>query len=176
MPHPLSVFHFCPVCGSEHFEEDNEKSKRCSDCGFEYFLNPSSATAAFILNDHDELLAVTRKKEPMRGTLDLPGGFCDIGETAEEGVIREVMEETRLVVERAEYLFSYPNAYVYSGFEVPTMDMFFLCRVPDTTVVSVDDDADEYQWLPLDKIRIEEFGLDSIRKGLQDFILYYKNR
>ena len=49
--HVLEKFQYCPVCGSKHFVEQNEKSKRCESCGFEYFLNPSSAVAAFILND-----------------------------------------------------------------------------------------------------------------------------
>jgi 8-oxo-dGTP pyrophosphatase MutT (NUDIX family) len=108
--HPLSKFRFCPVCGSHHFAANSDKSKKCADCGFEYFLNASAANVAFILNARRELLVVTRKKEPARGTLDLPGGFADIGETAEEGVMREVMEETGLEVTALRYLFSLPTA------------------------------------------------------------------
>ena len=88
----LDKFRYCPVCGSKHFEESTAKSKRCRNCGFEYFLNASSATAAFILNARGELLVERRKEEPGRGTLDLPGGFCDTGETLEEGMVREVLE------------------------------------------------------------------------------------
>ena len=84
--HVLDKFRYCPVCGSKHFVEQNEKSKRCESCGFEYFLNPSSAVAAFILNEQGELLVTRRKFEPGRGTLDLPGGFCDIGETIGEAL------------------------------------------------------------------------------------------
>jgi len=61
-----------------------------------YYMNPSAATAAFILNGKGELLVERRKREPAKGTLDLPGGFADFDETAEEGVAREVLEETGL--------------------------------------------------------------------------------
>ncbi|MBM6992819.1 MAG: NUDIX domain-containing protein [Prevotella sp.] len=168
--HPLSKFHYCPVCGSKHFEEQDAKSKKCDNCGFEYYLNPSAANVAFILNDKQKLLVVTRKKEPGKGTLDLPGGFADIGETAEQGVIREVREETNLVVTRAQYLFSYPNVYMYAGFEVKTLDAFYLCEVENTADISIHDDAADYQWLSLDDIHTEQFGLRSVRQGLIDFI------
>ena len=48
--HPLEKFRFCPVCGSAHFVVNNFKSKKCEDCGFTYYANPCSATAAFIIN------------------------------------------------------------------------------------------------------------------------------
>lgn len=116
MEHPLSQFKYCPKCGSAHFEVHNEKSKQCADCGFVYYFNPSSATVALILNERDELLVCRRAKEPAKGTLDLPGGFIDMTETGEEGVAREVREETGMKVAKAEYLFSLPNIYIYSGF------------------------------------------------------------
>lgn len=90
MSHVLDKFQFCPVCGSNHFEINNIKSKKCKDCGFSYYLNPSSATVALILNSKKELLAVRRKKDPAKGALDLPGGFVDMDETGEEGMAREV--------------------------------------------------------------------------------------
>lgn len=97
MSHVLDKFQFCPVCGSNHFEINNIKSKKCKDCGFSYYLNPSSATVALILNSKEELLAVRRKKDPAKGALDLPGGFVDMDETGEEGMAREVKEETGLM-------------------------------------------------------------------------------
>lgn len=171
--HPLHLFKYCPVCGSPHFEEHNFKSKKCADCGFVYYFNSSAATVAFILNSKNELLVCRRAKDPAKGTLDLSGGFIDMFETAEEGVAREVKEETGLDVVKAEYLFSYPNTYLYSGFLVHTMDMFFLCRVENDTILEAMDDVAETFWKPLDKINPQDFGLDSVRKGVERFINEY---
>lgn len=168
--HPLERFAYCPVCGSKHFEEQDDKSKRCSNCGFEYYLNPSSATAAFILNGEGQLLVLTRAKDPAKGMLDLPGGFCDIGETLEEGIAREVMEETSLEVKHVRYLFSYPNKYRYSDFDVPTVDSFFECEVDDVSGLAAHDDAKRAQWLSLDDIHTEQFGLRSIRQALRHYL------
>ena len=41
MEHPLAQFLYCPECGSSHFEVNNEKSKKCAECGFVYYFNPS---------------------------------------------------------------------------------------------------------------------------------------
>lgn len=168
--HPLEKFAFCPVCGSKHFEVQDEKSKKCENCGFEYYLNPSASTAAFILNDKNELLVLTRRKEPAKGTLDLPGGFADIGETAEEAMRREVKEETNLEVTEAKYMYSFPNVYYYSGFSIPTEDLFYLCKVKDFSHVDAEDDAATYQWVPLSQIHTEQFGMRSIRRALGEFL------
>ena len=168
--HVLDKFRYCPVCGSKHFVEQNEKSKRCESCGFEFFLNPSSAVAAFILNEQGELLVTRRKFEPGRGTLDLPGGFCDIDETIGEALIREVREETNLTVKEKRYFCSLPNKYRYSDFDVPTLDAFFVCKVEDETVLKAADDVEEAMWLPLSEVHTEQFGLRSIRQALYDFL------
>ena len=164
--HPLDKFKYCPVCGSSNFNIANEKSKECDDCGFKYYMNPSAATVAVILNDRDELLVVRRKKDPARGTLDLPGGFSDMGETSEEGVIREVFEETGLKVLKTEFLFSLPNRYVYSDLLIPTMDMFFRCHVEDFSNLHADDDAAECFFVSRKDLNPDEFGLMSIKKAI----------
>lgn len=164
--HPLAKFHFCPLCGSDRFVENNFKSKRCEACGFVYYFNPSSSTVAVIVNENNELLAVRRAKEPAKGTLDLPGGFCDCHETAEEGVRREVMEETGLRVDSAKFLFSIPNIYPYGGLDIHTIDMFFLCRVTETKGATAMDDAGEVLWLSWQEVRAEDFGLKSISQGV----------
>ena len=167
MQHPLHLFSYCPKCGSNDFHENDFKSKRCDKCGFVYYFNPLAATVGIITNGKGEILVARRAKNPAKGTLDLPGGFCDSYETAEEGVMREIEEETGLKTCSTRYLFSIPNTYVYSGMELHTMDMFFHCTVENAVALTADDDVSELQWIAIDDLRIEEFGLASIRKGIE---------
>ena len=178
--HPLEIFRFCPVCGSKHFEVNNFKSKKCEDCGFTYYANPCAATAAIILKGQEtgdkepELLVVRRAKEPAKGTLDLPGGFVDMYETAEEGMRREIKEETGLEVQELQYLFSSPNVYLYSGMGVHTIDMDYMVRVKDDTELHAADDAAECLWIPLSQVNPDDFGLTSIRNAVIRFLQTYQ--
>ena len=174
--HPLAQFKYCPKCGSSRFVEHNAKSKHCQACGFTYYFNPSAATVALIVNERGEWCVVRRAKEPAKGTLDLPGGFSDMFETSEEGVCREVKEETGLTVDRTEFLCSGPNKYEYSGFLVHTIDMFYRCHVTSTEGARAADDAGELLWLRPEDIRPEDFGLQSIRKGVEKLLEEYANR
>lgn len=164
--HPLRQFTHCPECGGD-FVDNDWKSRRCTACGFVYYYNPAAATVALVTDGSGRLLVTTRACDPARGTLDLPGGFVDMGETAEEGVAREVMEETSLRVSGSRYLFSLPNSYLYSGLVVSTLDMFFACRVDDLSPLAAHDDAAAARFVPLGSIDPADFGLESIRRGLQ---------
>lgn len=166
----LDKLNYCPKCGSKHFNINNEKSRVCAKCGLVFYVNPSAATAAFIVNDKGELLVTKRGKEPGKGTLDLPGGFVDNDETAEEGIAREIMEETGLEVKKTEYLFSLPNIYLYSGLDIHTLDMFFRCEVRDCSCARPADDADECFWLAPGDIHTEQFGLRSIRHAIRTYL------
>ena len=174
MEHPLHLFGYCPRCGGGNFEVHDFKSKKCHSCGFVLYFNAVAATVAVIFNSRRELLVARRAKEPAKGTLDLPGGFIDSFETGEEGVAREVKEETGLDVTKCEYLFSLPNKYIYSGFEEHTLDLFFVCRVADETLLCADDDVSQLSWMPLENIDPEEFGLHSIRKGVSKLLEMYR--
>jgi len=162
--HPLAQFKYCPKCGSNRFVENNFKSKRCENCGFVYYFNACSSTIALIINENEELLVATRAHEPVKGTLDLPGGFVDMEETGEEAVMREVKEETGLKVEEVKYLFSIPNRYVYSGFEVQTLDLVYLCKVLDTKVLQAEDDVANLEFIKISELKPELFGLLSVKE------------
>ncbi len=166
-PHPLRLFKHCPRCGSPQFLENDARSKRCAKCGFTYYHNAAAATVAVIFNEKKELLVVRRALEPARGTLDLPGGFVDPGESITDGCLREVAEETGGQAHIERFLFSLPNTYHYSGFDVSTADAFFLCHLTNAAEVTAHDDAAALQWLPLAEVRPEDFGLQSIREGVQ---------
>lgn len=166
--HPLHQFKFCPKCGSNHFVENNIKSKRCETCGFVYYFNPSSSTIAIIINSNGELLVATRAHNPAKGTFDLPGGFVDMNETGEEAVIREVKEETGLHVSQAKYMFSIPNTYVYSGFEVHTLDLVYLCKVDDMGNMQAEDDVTSLQFIKISELNPDLFGLRSVKEVIQE--------
>lgn len=167
MVHPLHLFKYCPKCGSHEFVVNNEKSKKCQQCGFAYYFNPSAAAVAIIENGVGDILVARRAKEPAKGTLDLPGGFADLHETIEQAVVREVMEETGLTVKRYEYLFSIPNIYTYSTLEVHTMDMFFKCYVDDTSTIKPQDDVSELFFMNINDINPSDFGMQSVQQGLE---------
>ena len=169
--HPLEVFRFCPKCGSSDFKIHNALSRHCANCGFTYYQNPRASTAAFILNGKGELLVARRAKEPAKGTLDLPGGFVDMYETVEDGMRREIKEETGLEVTDIQYLYSSPNVYEYSGMGIHTLDMDFLVRVHgDVPPIKAADDAAEALWISIKHVNPAEFGLTSIRNAVIRFI------
>ena len=177
--HPLELFHYCPKCGSSNFEIHNGLSRHCSKCGFTYYQNPRASTAAFIINGKGELLVARRAKEPAKDTLDLPGGFVDNEENAEQGMVREIFEETglRISADNVKYLFSIPNVYHYSGMDIHTLDLFFLCHIEEEDVaVEAADDAGALAWVPLREVYVERFGLYSIRQAVHRFLVENVNK
>jgi ADP-ribose pyrophosphatase YjhB (NUDIX family) len=57
-----------------------------------------------ILVDQGRVLLVRRGSEPLKGEWSLPGGLLEVGESLTAGVIREVREETGLLVEPIELI------------------------------------------------------------------------
>ena len=179
--HPLDLFRYCPKCGSPRFAVHNVKSKACPDCGFVYYFNPSAATAIFVTDMRHNLLVSIRGKEPAQGTYDLPGGFVDCYETAREGAARELLEETRIdfnkgraggILSPLRYLFSIPNIYPYSGFEVHTLDLFFHLEVEtlEPYVGEGLDDVKELIRIPLPEADPALFGLPSVREAIRQVL------
>lgn len=172
--HYLDKFRYCPACGSARFAEHDFKSKRCEDCGFTYYFNAAAATVAIIENEKGELLIARRACEPAKGTLDLIGGFVDPGETAEQAIVREILEETGIAVsqDQIEYLFTLPNTYNFSNFLVHTTDAFFHVLIPSSTPLAPQDDVADCWWVKREDLNTADIGLTSVRKGVEKWLLH----
>ncbi len=169
--HPLDYFKFCPHCASAEFIIETPSSKKCKNCGFEYFKSPSPGVAVFITDSQNRLLVVKRAKEPATGTWDLPGGFVEIGEKAEEGAICEVMEETGLDIAVDNYLFSIPNRYMFSGMDVRPLDLFFRAHLLGKKEVHLDlTENSALEWVEISKLNPQDFGLPSIKIAVAEFL------
>lgn len=67
----------------------------------EYPETPLVGVGAVVV-DQGRVLLVRRGREPLKGHWSLPGGMLEIGEPLTAGVVREVQEETGLLVETME--------------------------------------------------------------------------
>jgi NAD+ diphosphatase len=161
---PQRVMRFCPRCASGEFLFRQNNSFECRSCGFQFFMNAAAAVVALIEDDAGRLLLARRARDPGKGMLDLPGGFADAGETAEQALAREVKEELNLEIEQCTYFCSFPNTYLYGGIVYNTMDLAFTCTVKDLGVIKADDDVGGYLFLKPDEIPLEEMSFDSIRR------------
>ena len=169
--HPLEKFKFCPACGSEEFKIDTFKSKKCEKCKFNYFYNSAGAVPIIIKDKENNYLFVRRKYNPLKGTLDLPGGFIDFGETAENCAVREVKEETGIDIKEKDlkYLFSIPNYYNYSDFIITSIDIYFEVSIDSFKNGIANDDVQELVILKKDEIDISKIGFEGIKKGIKKY-------
>ena len=123
-----NIFQFCPRCGTES-PETGVIPFRCQQCEFCFFFNPVSAVAGIVSDNEGQVLMLRRARDPGKGKLGLPGGFIDIGESAEEALIRESHEEVKLPLSDVTYLCSGPNTYTYRGVTVSVLDIFYAANV-----------------------------------------------
>ena len=96
---------FCGHCGAELVHDDEQRMLHCPSCGNMVF--PRIAPAVLAAVQHNGKLLLTKYAHG-DGNYALVAGFVEIGETAEECVAREVMEETGLRVKNVRYYDSQP--------------------------------------------------------------------
>jgi NAD+ diphosphatase len=105
--HPVqSGYRYCPQCAGAlapiTLEEDGgpKERLRCAACGWTHWNNPVPVLAAVIeCTDRDGRLLLARNAAWPGKMFGLVTGFMEAGETPQEGVAREVAEETALEVQ-----------------------------------------------------------------------------
>jgi ADP-ribose pyrophosphatase YjhB (NUDIX family) len=93
------------------------------------------------------VLLIRRGAEPLKGQWSLPGGVLELGESLTEGVVREVREETGLVVEPLELVELLDRIYIEADrvkYHYVIAD--YLCRVTGGQL-QASSDADAVRWV-----------------------------
>jgi 8-oxo-dGTP diphosphatase len=73
------------------------------------FKNPLLTVDAVITDLDGRIIFIRRKNPPYKGSWAFPGGFVEYGETVEEAVVREVREETGVIIKIQELLGVYSD-------------------------------------------------------------------
>ena len=165
--HPSKVLKYCPYCGSARFTWDGVKSFACADCQKKLFIDAASAVAVIIENDRGEIILTRRAYNPSKGALDLPGGFVDLSECAEDAARREVKEELGLDITELRYIASFPNEYLYGGLLIYTLDMAFVAKVANSDNLVAADDVASASYFRPDAIPFDEIAFESIKNILK---------
>lgn len=164
---PIEHFKFCPNCGASRTESPEAPVFHCGQCGFHYYFNPAVAAAAFVFDGAGRVLFIRRAKDPAKGKLAIPGGFVDMGETAEDALRREICEEVNLEIESIEYLCSQPNEYPYQGVTYQVLDFFFVAKAKGIDTVAALDGVESFCWLAPARVDLEEIAFRSMREALR---------
>lgn len=163
-----TAFKYCPACGSQQFTLQSDKSHQCGACQFKFYVNTATAVVA-IITVKDKILLVKRRHNPGKGLFDLPGGFAEHGETAEQALARELKEELDFTNNSPEYLCSYPNIYPYAGYTYHTVDLFYLIRLDHEPDLTPADDVSDFIWVNRDDIHLYDFAFESVINALKHY-------
>ena len=138
---------FCGKCGQPNGFSDTERALVCSRCGHTRYPRINPAVIVGVRNG-DKLL-LTKYKTGFAYNA-LVAGFTEIGETMEETVMREVMEETGLKVKNISYYKSQPWGIASD------ILLGFYCDVDGDDTITMDSSELKYaQWIARENIELQ---------------------
>ena len=111
-------------------------------------LFPEPTVGVFIFNQANELLLLKSHKWP--GKYVVPGGHVELGERLEDAAIREAKEETGLDIYNLEFINFQQFIHDPSFWKRKHFIFFDYACKTDSTVVQLNDEAEEHVWVRLD--------------------------
>lgn len=153
---------FCGRCGNRLVPDHTERMLRCPVCGNMIYPRISPAVIVGVVNG-DKLL-MSKYAGRAYTKYALIAGFTEIGESAEQTVAREVMEEVGLQVKNIHYYKSQP--WAFSG----SLLMGYFAQLDGSDQITLDtSELSEAGWFTREEITLEDDHVSLTREMIQRF-------
>ncbi|MCB4434917.1 NAD(+) diphosphatase [Alteromonas sp. McT4-15] len=143
--HFLRTHQFCGQCGAKAERVDWEMAMHCHRCQHRSYPRVSPCVIVSIHNNEQILLAkgVRHKEANMYSTL---AGFVESGESLEEAVHREILEEVGVKVKNLRYFNSQPWPFPHS------LMVGFIAEYAGGEIRCQENEIDDAQWFDIDRL------------------------
>jgi ADP-ribose pyrophosphatase YjhB (NUDIX family) len=139
---------------------DNRERLVCEDCGFVRYENPRIIVGSVVTHG-DRFLICRRAIDPRHGYWTLPAGFMELGETPEEGAMREAMEEALATIRVKELL------AVYTVRHISQVQLFYRAELADERIAPGPESL-EVKLVTWDEIPWDDLAFPSVKWALED--------
>lgn len=158
---------FCGVCGAPTEPVNAGHQRRCTNpgCGAEHFPRTDPAVIMLVWKDDSCLLARNRSF-PIPGMYSTLAGFVEPGESLEEAVAREVLEEVGVLVDPANVSYWASQPWPFPS----SLMLGFHARAETTDIVLDDEEMEDAKWLH--RLQLEEPEQYGVRFPRRDSIAY----
>jgi len=157
---------YCLECAAP-LTKDTDSHYTCQN-GHDFWNNAKATVAVVVVRDN-KVLVSKRGREPFKGQYDLPGGFVDYGEDPFQTAVRELDEETGLVInpESLRIITAYHSLY----FENDSLCDIIMLAKDWRGEPEAQDDSEALAWQPFEFIDSDQFS--PTYTGLSKLILDY---
>jgi len=135
---------FCGRCGTPMRERSSERARECPACGLIAYPRIAPAVMCLVRRGREILLARSPHFAP--GMYSALAGFVEPGESLEQCVAREVLEETGVKITHLRYFASQPWPFPHS------LMIAFVADYAGGEITPAPDEIEDAQWFALDAL------------------------
>jgi NAD+ diphosphatase len=153
---------FCGRCGVPLKARETERAKECPQCGLLHF--PRLAPAVIVLVERGNQLLMARSRHFAPGVYSVLAGFVEPGETLEEAVEREVLEEVGIRIQDIRYFGSQPWPFPHS------LMIGFTARYAGGEIRINDQELEDAGWFTVDRLPGQPGKISIARQLIEWFV------
>lgn len=155
---------YCGACGTKLLHDKRERMMRCPKCNAMQYPKISPAVIVGVIDRVQNKILMTKYAGREYKKYALIAGFTEIGETAEDTVRREVLEETGVHVKNVRYYKSQPWSFS------DTLLLGFYCDLDGNGQICIDEEELSLgEWLSPEEIPTEYDGISLTKEMIMRF-------
>jgi NAD+ diphosphatase len=157
---------FCSRCGASTQTMENERAKKCPECGFTSYprLSPAIIVSVERASDQGPEILLARSHRHPTGLYSVLAGFVEPGETLEECVRREVKEEVGIEIKNIRYFGSQPWPFPNS------LMLAFTAEYASGEIVLEEEEMEEANWYTADSLPQIPSSISISRQLIDHFV------